>query len=209
MLMRWCEFIAGLGRVLAAPAGLWTSTAPAAGPRTALASSSNCLPIGRAVTTSSIFLDGLADLVKRPAAARSDLALHTTSTRGRWIGSMPRLRLGRGRAGLTGVPLSCRFRVVDPSHGEAATPFPCNRPRDRLRSRSAREIRMRRRDFIAGLGSVAAWPVVALAQQPTMPVIGFEYIGSADAGAERLPAFRKGLGETGYVEGENVTVEYH
>jgi len=68
---------------------------------------------------------------------------------------------------------------------------------------------MRRRDFIAGLGSVAAWPVVALAQQPTMPVIGFEYIGSADAGAERLPAFRKGLGETGYVEGENVTVEYH
>jgi putative ABC transport system substrate-binding protein len=67
---------------------------------------------------------------------------------------------------------------------------------------------MRRREFIAGLGSAVAWPVVAPGQQ-AVPVIGFEYIGSADAGAERLPAFRKGLGETGYVEGENVTVEYH
>jgi putative tryptophan/tyrosine transport system substrate-binding protein len=68
---------------------------------------------------------------------------------------------------------------------------------------------MRRREFIAGLCSAAAWPVVARSQQPAMPVIGFEYIGSEDAGADRVRAFRKGLGETGYIEGQNVMVEYH
>ena len=69
---------------------------------------------------------------------------------------------------------------------------------------------IRRREFIAGLGSAAAWPVVARAQQrPTLPVIGFVHGGSANVFADRLAGFRKGLGETGYVEGENVTVEYH
>ena len=67
---------------------------------------------------------------------------------------------------------------------------------------------MRRRQFIAGIGSVAAWPVVARAQQPNLPVIGFVSAGSA-ASAGYMVAFRKGLGETGYVEGQNVTVEYH
>ena len=65
---------------------------------------------------------------------------------------------------------------------------------------------MKRRTFIAG---AAAWPVAAQAQQPAMPVVGYVGVGSADASADRVRAFREGLGETGYVDGRNVTVEYH
>jgi putative tryptophan/tyrosine transport system substrate-binding protein len=68
---------------------------------------------------------------------------------------------------------------------------------------------MRRREFIAGLGSAAAWPVAARTQQPAMPVVGSVSLGSADAAPGNIAAFRKGLGETGFVEGRNVTVEYH
>jgi putative ABC transport system substrate-binding protein len=68
---------------------------------------------------------------------------------------------------------------------------------------------VKRREFIAGLGSAAAWPIAARAQQPAAPVIGFVYLGSADASAGYVTAFRRGLGETGYVEQQNVTVEYH
>ena len=69
---------------------------------------------------------------------------------------------------------------------------------------------MRRRDFIRLVGSAAAsWPVATRAQQPAMPVIAFIRDGSAEGNARYVGDFRKGLSETGYVEGQNVTVEYH
>jgi putative tryptophan/tyrosine transport system substrate-binding protein len=68
---------------------------------------------------------------------------------------------------------------------------------------------MRRREFIAGLGSTAAWPRAAQAQQPTMPVIGYLGAQSADDDYKRVTVpFLQGLKETGYVEGRNVAIEY-
>src|SRR6266481_6346267 len=70
-------------------------------------------------------------------------------------------------------------------------------------------MRMRRRDFIAGLGSVATWPLAARAQQPALPVIGYLSTESADGEYENFTVpFLQGLKETGYVDGQNVAVEY-
>src|SRR5882757_4291878 len=67
---------------------------------------------------------------------------------------------------------------------------------------------MHRRKFIALLGGAATWPVVAHAQQPVMPVIGCLNSAAAAPIAHLLAAFRQGLGEIGYIEGENVAIEY-
>src|SRR5262245_5709268 len=69
---------------------------------------------------------------------------------------------------------------------------------------------MRRRHFIRLLGgAIAVWPLAVHAQQPALPVVAFVRDGSPEANARYVAAFRKGLNESGYVEGQNVTIDYH
>jgi putative tryptophan/tyrosine transport system substrate-binding protein len=68
---------------------------------------------------------------------------------------------------------------------------------------------VRRREFITLVGCAGVWPVAARAQQPALPIVGFVHGGAARAFPGRIAAFRVGLSEAGYIEGQNVLIEYY
>ena len=146
-------------------------------------------------------------------AARSMKPLATHGRTIHWVKS-------RSEDRLDGLPLTrpqhpskrtqccTAANITKTSRNCRRSPFPCILGWDRLSMKRRPEELMRRREFIAGLGSAAAWPMMANARQTTRPVVGYLDAGSLETNRGTVEIFVKGLAETGYVEGQNVTILY-